>query len=517
MFSRTLLALPLFLACDPGREPPDNIKPPPPITIEKSSALAAANQNLRTHLVGAGQAGIVADDHELLSSLVPIGSDAPIACEPGTNCPEPTPDTLEAEATEMADDIAERMLNVANVIVEEPTRIVLRLKPEQACTKIQSTDVNGNVTSAPDPDCVQMLTQVPVEIEISSRREGDIDLVLTIGPHSVGKIEAYRAKIAAEIDLGAAMDAAEALAAAGGEPMEEVTGSIRGRVRAEIISNGPRDYTFQISIVSAIDIDATIGGETLMVDIGTSVPLLSVRLDGNAPKIVVESNTGRIEATIPLGAFSSGEVACPPPPQGQPPEPCGGTSGLSLDGVMSISIGETHTQWTFDTSNEVKAEYGLKGGVQVRYDGLPLLSYEVNPNNGEAFSARLVSEDEGFLFAVSPLLDLRTTFNLRNLGEELDPETPDFLLEDSIQLILNGAPEPAVRYRTYSVTETTPEGTITTEKSAIEVVAGRLALSSAAAGKTVVVEAGLCLDTIEADPNQPAPHPFELLTGATCE
>src|SRR5687767_12667377 len=128
MRTALLTSLTLFvLACGTDR-PPDN-QPPPLLTIEKSSALEAANANFRAVVVGAARSGGFAEDKALLD-LLPFGSD-PIACDPNTGCPESP--TMEERATDMADELAARILTVANVEVEEPTRLVLVMKPSVYC------------------------------------------------------------------------------------------------------------------------------------------------------------------------------------------------------------------------------------------------------------------------------------------------------------------------------------------------------------------------------------------------
>lgn len=492
---KVLFALPLLsLACDPGREPPPGDQPPPLQNIEKTSALTAANQNLRTVLVGAAEAGAFTEDHALLSDL--LGAGDAVGCAPGEQCPDASPD-MATQATDMADDVAQRILNVANVEVEEATRIVLRVKAEQACDGSES--------------CIQQLTQVPVRIELTSRREGDIDVALTIGEHNVGKLELYRASIAAEVDFGAAMDAAKAMAQAAGEPLDEINGTIRGRVRVELIKNGENDFTGQVSILSPIDVDATVGEDVVMLDIGTSKPLASVRIDGNTPQIITESNVGGVEMSLPLAAFQGSSVDCAPAAPGEEPPRC--TEPEPLEGTLSVSVGSTHTKLVIDDSNEVRVEYSQSEGAQVRYNGLPILSYDINPNNGGQLDARMAIEDEGFMLAVSPLLDLQAAFNLNNLPASMVEETPEIFREDTLQLLLHGAPEPAIRTRT----QTEVMGDVVTERTVLEVVSGRLTMSSNAAGTQVVVNAGMCLDSVEPDPNQENVHPFELLTEAACQ
>ena len=478
------LLLPSFVLACGDREPPDN-QPPPLQPIEKTSALETANRNFRTVVVGAARSGGFAEDHQLLGGLFSLA---------GSSDPQqPEGPTLEADANEMADDLAARILTVANVEVEEETRIVLSMKPEVYCANTS--------TSAGTSSCVQMLNAVPIKLELTTRRENNIDAALTVGIYSVATVQFHPDVFAVEVDFGALRDAAEALANASGEPLEEITGTIRGRVRVELRVNGANDYMLSLSILSPIDIDATINGETLMLDIGTSSPLASLRIDGNTPQVVFQSNVGAIDMKVPLGI-----VQVEGDPEAQP-----------LTGTIGVHVEPTSLQVTLDTSNTAKINRYSSGGANITYDGVTIVSYSVN--DGQMLSGAITFDEASTTFSVSPMLDVRAQLDLNPLVDQLDPDFPPALLRDSLQLLLNGSSQPTVRTRTIETTEVDPDGnTIVKESTSFEVVEGRLTLSSSAAGKTVVVEAGMCLDSIEADPEATSsPHPLELLVATTCE
>jgi hypothetical protein len=147
---------------------------------------------------------------------------------------------------------------------------------------------------------------------------------------------------------------------------------------------------------------------------------------------------------------------------------------------------------------------------------MPLVSYSVNA--GQPLSAAISSDEIGTTVSVSPQLDVQVDLDLNPLVDQLEEDFPPKLLRDSLGLMLNGAAEPTVRTRSVETTTVDPDGnTVIEQKTVFEVVEGRLTLSSSSAGKTVTVDAGMCLDTIEADPEQTTEHPFDLLVEATCE
>jgi hypothetical protein len=177
----------------------------------------------------------------------------------------------------------------------------------------------------------------------------------------------------------------------------------------------------------------------------------------------------------------------------------------------------TSLQVTIDTSNTVKINRYSTGGATVTYDGVTILSYSVN--GGQPLTGAVTLDEASTTFSVVPMLDVRAELDLNPLANQLEEDFPPALLRDSLQLLLNGAPRPTVRTRSVETTEVDANGnTITTTNTIFEVVEGRLTLSSSAAGHTVVVEAGMCLDSMEADPEATtSPHPFELLVATTCE
>jgi hypothetical protein len=371
------------------------------------------------------------------------------------------------------------------------------MKPEVFCTA---------TSSSADEGCAQSLAQAPIKMELTSRKENDIDASLSVGQYAVASIQFYPDRFGVELDLAGAMNAAKAIADAAGQPIEALEGNVRGRIRAELRLNGNNDYTLSISIISPIDIDATLDGDTVSISIGTSTPLASMRIDGNGPQLVLESNVGAIDMTLPVKLFS-GEDCSPGEPSCEAP--------TEVTGVLGIRIEPTSAKVSLDASDTVKIDRYQTGGATMTFDGAPLFNYTLN--SGSPVSATILAEESGTTFSVSPMLDVRAMMDLQPLLEQLESDFPPQLVRDTISLMLNGAQEPTIRTRSVERTETDENGnTITVQETQLEVVQGRLSLSSSSAGTTVVVDAGMCLDTIEPMEGE-EPHPFELLVEAVCE
>ena len=479
-----LLVLPFFtLGCP---EPPRKADPIENRPIQLSSALTAANQNFRTSFVGAARAGEFSAEHELLKGIVGGAT----TCQAGQTC-EPDPEALEKSADELASEVATKILHVANVKSEEATRIVLQLDPEQACDEIRTVDDQGAPVTQLDQSCVDALTQVPVQFTLTSPSDGDIDVAIRVGSHHVGSIELHSEHIAATLDFGAGLDALQALAEASGDPMEELAGTIKGQVRAELRRNAANDFTASLSVLSPIRVDATVEGEALSLDIGTSSPLWSLRFDGNTPQIVSEANLGGATATIPYAIFPIDQAgACETEPCDAPERP---------SGILEVNIPKISSKVTLDTTDTVKTELSVGGPYTLRYNGLLVASVDLNPNNGRSVAAKLTAEqNDNFLFAFSPLLETQTVLKFSNLPNF---DAPSILSNDTLRLLLDGDSEPTLRYRAQS--------------EQVEVVSGRLTLSSQAAGRSVIINTGMCID-----PGQEVPegsHPFDTLAEAVCE
>ncbi len=159
-----------LLACGAEKEP--EVLPPALRAITAEDALATANRNLRQTLLGAARAGQQLQGSELLARITP----GAVPCVPDMPCEEPEELSLEEQATETADRMAEHVFHLDNVEAAEATKIVLRLTPEKVCS--EQTDDNGNTVR--DPACVRSLSEAPIRLELTSRSEGDVDARLTV-------------------------------------------------------------------------------------------------------------------------------------------------------------------------------------------------------------------------------------------------------------------------------------------------------------------------------------------------
>jgi hypothetical protein len=201
MTSNLLCAAALAIACAGKDTSTSGDHQPPPRVIDSQSALSTANTNFRAHFTGAAKAGLVANDSKLLKQVlstsgascasIPQPSGTSGAPAPGSS-PCRMPDLkLDDQATSSADDIAQKILNSANVESAEPTKVVLKIPAERLCGSSTGAGASGGSVPPGPPqqppqtssnaDCIKTFTDVPVRLELTSHGDNDIDIALLIG------------------------------------------------------------------------------------------------------------------------------------------------------------------------------------------------------------------------------------------------------------------------------------------------------------------------------------------------
>ena len=499
----TSAALATF-ACDGGTEPPPLVQPPPLRQIQTQDALLTANQNVRSALVGAARAGEFTRTSDLLGGLLPGFGDTSAPCLPEEPCEPATPRTMESMAAEIADEIADLLLHEANVESSEPTKIVLRVTPERACPEGRG---------GRDADCVRALTQVPVRLELSSRQEGNLDVAVLVGEarSRVATLELYRERIALEVDLAAARDAAHAFITALGEDPSPLAGTFRGRVRLELAQASANVYTASASVMAEIEIATTIEGERFGLRIGQAAPAFSVRLDGNAQTVTAEASTPGAELELPFALIApGGPVDCTGGPDGEihcdDPEP-------APAGSLVVQIPAAGGRVVLDGGDALNVtNLRLDGTLRVTSSGQPILALDVNAADNRRFDLEVRPRDEGLDLTFRPLLDVSADLDLRNLPAAF--EVPSWAADELLRVRLDGHAAPAVRLRARDdAPRPGPDEEPSSSGSVLEVLAGRLVLSSRTLARQVAVEEHMCLNVV----NDEAEHPLEVFGAGVCE
>lgn len=487
----SICLMPVAIAACGGEpdRPGGNGEPPPLKTIEKTSALAAANANLRSILTGSARSANFANESQLLGDVFSMADDcASPAPQPGDPPPPDDPSCadieLEQPATETADRFAEDLLNIANIESEEATKLTLKVVPERVCDM--------------DQKCIDALTANPLRFELTSRVENDIDVAVLVGEARTNPVnlQLYRSELAVEVDLGAAKTAAESLAAAFGESAE-LPGTFSGRVRFSIKKNAENNYSVTLAIVSAIDVSIDQDGERIAFHAGAANPAFKIDVDGNQKKLVTTLGFGELSGEVPLSSmFGSDAAPCTIDMNGNevcdpPPPPVVGTVGYRL-GALKMSTVITEAE--METATVDGIDFG--NGFAMTIDNRPLVSFDADVR-----TVKVSSTAEGVRIGVLPSLTANLSLDFQAIADRIMEELPPYLLDDDFTLELKGAAEPALMIHEMN--------------SAIEVVAGSLSIRSRAAGRTVEVNAGQCLLSDDAMEGS-EPHPLELLSGGMC-
>jgi hypothetical protein len=457
------------IACDPDPNP----EPPPLRVIEKSSALAAANNNLRAVLIGSARASAVVGRSAVLDQL----ADQTGECAAG-DCLD---NQLENDAEETADEIAERVLNVANIEVEEEKRIVLKLIPERVCAEGSSTV---------DAECVRMLTEVPVRIELTSRVENDIDIALLIDDAQLrpATLQLHRSMLGLELDLGAAKMAAISFLTAAGESTSEVPSTLSGRIRLALEKNADLDYTASFHVLAPI----AVALEDMSFNVTAASPATSIRFDAILEQITHKASFGEISGRLPL-ALVYGSDDCVDSPNGpvcEPNDPPAGEVGFKIGAMRSTTVvGANQDALAIEDIN-------FGSGIQLTIDNLPLISFDADVDR-----VSIMGTDDGLKIAVSPSLNAVLGLDFQNIVDRV-MDIPSFLMNEELSFRLDGAAEPSVGF--------------SDDENAIEMLAGTMNIHSRAAGRSVEVAAGQCLLVDETKDVDQVQHPIELLSAGMC-
>lgn len=506
------------LACDPAETRPigDN---PPLQTIEASSALATANGNLRANLLGGALSaetiaalGILSARPDSTGCAAP-GPGEPVVCDPPA-------DDLEAEMNQMADEIAARVLNIENVESQESTMVRLRLRPEIACAESDGT---------PDADCVQMLTQLPVTVELTSRRANDIDARIRFGSSAIIETGLHQTQLSVELDFAALLAVMQQVEQITGDDLE-LPDRATGRVRVELTAQGPEVYQLLLGILAPIDIAGSADGERYAVKAGVANPAISLHIDGITPELSAQTNWGAIDLELPFAVFEGSPETCVAAPGEEPvcnrPEPVTASATLGVHvpaSSASLLVG----------ADEVVRVTGARtsGPMTATINGLPLFSVDLNANSGRQLDLEASEGQNGVLIKVKPSLQLLVDLDLRNLVSLTNDEIPSWALDEIFELRLDGAAEPTVELRGVSdsgnVSSPDPGNggapapePLPQVEELLKVISGNLSISAQRAGQSVQVGPGMCLMATEptTDPAPSSePHPISLLSGQLCE
>lgn len=477
------------IACGPDEGEP--IQPTPPRTITSDEALTTANRNLRAHLIGGARSGRILSESELLGSL----SDRAAAPCPTEGPCEPAPDlALEEQATELADRMASLILNADNLELAEPTRVVLRLKPEVVC--VGSSTQAGALAD----DCEAVYSTTPVRLEFSSRREGDVDVRLSIGDKVAGSIGLHQDELSIEVDLGAATAAYNELVVAGGQEQEQLAGTFQGRIKLSLRLSGADQAEVSLSILSALIADTTVEGQRYRFELGAASPAFSATFDAAEPSLTLQTNNAGGRVLLPLAALATGSTVCTSGPDGE--QICERETP-EVSGELELRIPSSRGAVILGANDAVLFDLGLGDALQALHDGRRIFSLDLNPTRNRELHLEITPREEVLHLQLAQPLSLIADFDFANLTETLN--LPAMFGDETLSMDLDGVQAPAVEVNLSQSDAPRPGGEPAPSASLLKVIAGQMRMSARVANVQVTVSAGQCLNTAETGEGESSP------------
>ena len=435
--------------------------------------------------------------------------------------------------TDLVTQLRENILIPENLEEETETSATYRLGPDVLCDEFDdvvtggsSGTTGGTVDTATgaaaqpeyDPDCVAELERYQPRLVLTSPSEGDIDLTLQLGAgrHEPLTLALYHNSLGVRLDLGEALDLARETGEA--DDLQNID-ALAGVLELRLLENAARDYSLELNVLEAIEVQVSDAGETVSASLGASSPASNVRLDGNTQTLSAGLDLAAFRLTGPLRAFadmieddddvyisdgSSGVAAVEPEP--------------TYHGVLDMFLAGLSGRVSYTANTDVIAFDDLGFGDQtstIKHDGNTLLALDLNAESGRRVNLRVTpSEDGGAQITITPSFDLRVAMAFHYVADQFQ-DISSWVLDETLHAWFSGD-APALH-----VSDT-----------GLQVAAGTLHIDSAADPTlNVTVAAGMCLgeapeeepvvgDVITVEPvvtDEEEPHPLLSLDAVVCE
>lgn len=615
----------LIAGCDgaPTRGlPPGGGNPSaPPIAVTSAGITASLEANLTNAFTGLirgadlVEGSATLDDLEIAPDSVRKAPCAePRATQPGGGggadqptgpCDEQTP---EARARDMAADVVADWFNTEDIETETETSVTFLVAAARVCDSNSVTPTRGGggtggdnapppdgggpgMVPPPDPpeapppantldmECVQALAANPIRLAVSSRTEGNLDVVITVGANRAGTIDIDATEVGLTLDLGQLAASAGALTGLIGSDSFNTPDVMEGAIRLSISRTNADQFTAALAITRAIRIEnQDDDGYTLQV--AASVPTVSATLDGTS-RLTTTVNVGAVafsgdastlsdalfdgcagEAPTRGGSTEPGNPGGDRAPAPNPEPPTTGCDEQTLAGRLGLHVpGLTGTAVVDIGSDAISINgFGLGDATtELTLDGDVLAALDLNATHQRRADVTTSRVSDGIETRFRPAVEARAQLNFRHVSDQLT-DLPAWLLDEDLRVTFDGAPEPTLvmlvgRSGTATDRPVPPPGggdgggngapappdpdpdPAPTAESVVKVVAGSLSLSSRSA-QTIRVGAGECLKAERDGPRSTSPgttrptdpvpppggnvtsddgHPFDALSAGACD
>ncbi|MBK8013092.1 MAG: hypothetical protein IPK13_17265 [Deltaproteobacteria bacterium] len=468
--------------------------------IDSKTALLTANQNMHAAMTGLGQAGDSAQLRTRLQDLAEASCDADHNClitlsndDSNDADDDLSGGSFESDADEFEDVLRTRIFNERNVEQELGDRVILRMKSEIVCRE----DEAGLEI---DEDCATFLDKVPVRIQLTSLREGDIDAALLIGESQleVLVVSLYESEIAVEADLDNIKATITQVAGDFGEedPLKDVV--LSGALRAWLQKTGDLAHTVGFGITRDLKIAFPVDEHEISINAEKSDEAITLHIDGEAKTLQHTVSFGDIRVSFPI--IEDGQVTCNNATGCvESDDTFLGQGVVHLAGITSVTEAEENVE-----ALRLRNISLGNAPATLTVNDLPVLSVALNPSAGGVLDALLKVTNGNIEVTVTPSFEALVDLAFKNLPNAND--VPAWASDEKLSITLDGSNAPKILFRNDMV-------------SRIEVLAGHLTFAARQAGTTVTASAGECVAEVDTDSSaeNDDSHPFENLAVTACE
>jgi hypothetical protein len=419
-------------------------------------------------------------------ALVDLRPRAPVAArriDPGPRIePAPTDDDIAGSAAEVRRAVQDRLLANANLESATPEEAIYRLRAEVTCADPD----DGRL----EPDCERFLRRVELRVGLSRAGLGH-RLEFLVGPNRLRPVDLLVSPggLSATSDLAVLKDAAVEITRALDEPDPGLPTVMRGRVQLALSKEGVRRAALSLGLLDMIEI--VVEQERSAFRTAAAPRAFTLVANGEDRVVTAVAGFGLTEVVTPL---DDNELRPTPSPD------------------LRVVVAGLHGRGTFENAHQRIRFDGLGVGpgpsfAEVRGDRI--IELNVNPSDQRAFNATITFTPEGEpRLELSPRLDVSLMFKLALIATELEQmgsAAPDHLRDESYRLQLDraGGQPPVLQAREHA------------DGGGLEIVSGRLTLSSSRVPDPVTAAAGQCIYPGDPTPDQ---HPvLDAINVTTCQ
>ncbi|MFN3197444.1 MAG: hypothetical protein ACE366_03330 [Bradymonadia bacterium] len=387
------------------------------------------------------------------------------------------------------DEMLAELQEKAELESDNGRSVVYRIGPDLLCEseEVRSPVPVGEegepeiISSGPDEACVQLFTDFPVRVVMTSPAEGDINLTLQLGAgrHQPVGVALHSDQLAGWIDLGTIAPILGDLSTASGEDMQ-LPIELTGRIEAALQHDADAIH-LSIGAPNGVNVEGEFDGELVKMAVSSGTQI-KASLDGTHAEARLSLSGGQIELDMPseleleVGASEEIDREFGMEAPAEPKRIQASIGGIGGEIVAQLAedrltlSGLQLAPWTLDI------------------DGTQALEMLFNPEHDHEINGTMQPVEGGVEIALSPAFDLRLTVDAEAMakldeGDDFAEEMPEdeAMGVEWMQIKVDGANEPRIRLLD------------SFDAGQVQMVEGNLTISTSASDEPLIVEAGMCM------------------------